>query len=137
MVASYPNLFILLGPNCLTGHSSALFNVECVIEMMLRLLKPLAATLRSPSEAIKTQAPTVEVTQEAEDEWYGRMRAEMATRIWEKDGGIVRLLCSLTPLATNLPFSPLRSRGTSTRGRESARSSSRGVNPSFSAKLAS
>jgi hypothetical protein len=120
MVASYPNFFILLGPNCLTGHSSALFNSECIVEMMLKLLKPLAATLRSPTEAAKTPAPTVEVTQEAEDEWYGKMRKEMETRIWEMDGGIVRsLVLSFLSLTDALFCSP----GTSTKRRASAPSS--------------
>lgn len=32
MVASYPNFWILMGPNSVTGHSSALYNTECTVE---------------------------------------------------------------------------------------------------------
>ncbi|GAA5990034.1 hypothetical protein JCM11641_001481 [Rhodosporidiobolus odoratus] len=85
MIASYPNFFILMGPNSVTGHSSALFNTECTVEMMIQLLKPVFVSLRAPSAE---SAPFLEVTQEAEDEWYAAMREEMEKKVWEQDGGI-------------------------------------------------
>ncbi|GAA6007211.1 hypothetical protein JCM10207_001547 [Rhodosporidiobolus poonsookiae] len=88
MVASYSNFFILMGPNSVTGHSSALFNTECTVEMLLKLLKPVVAALRADPKQGGKPAPTVEVTQEAEDEWYRAMRAEMEKKVWEMDGGI-------------------------------------------------
>ncbi|BGP50661.1 hypothetical protein JCM10450v2_006580 [Rhodotorula kratochvilovae] len=86
MVASYPSFFLLMGPNSVTGHSSALFNTECTVEMMVKLLKPVVAALKSKNDSVP--APSVEVTQEAEDAWYQAMRAEMAKKVWEMDGGI-------------------------------------------------
>lgn len=91
MVASYPNSWLLMGPNSVTGHSSALFNTECTVEMMANLLKPVVKALKAAPTACGVPAPTVEVTQAAEDEWYAAMRAEMSKKVWEMDGGIVRL----------------------------------------------
>ncbi|GAA6063697.1 hypothetical protein JCM10212_000276 [Sporobolomyces blumeae] len=88
MVATYPNLFILMGPNSVTGHSSVLFNSECTVEMMVKLLRPVFEKLAQPAIEAATSSATVEVTQAAEDEWYSRMRTEMATKIWEANGGI-------------------------------------------------
>ncbi|GAA6036544.1 hypothetical protein JCM8097_003561 [Rhodosporidiobolus ruineniae] len=88
MVAGYPNFFILMGPNSVTGHSSVLWNTESTVLLLLALLKPVFAALSTNKPADVGPAPTVEVTQEAEDGWYGRMRAEMGKRVWEMDGGI-------------------------------------------------
>ncbi|GAA5866271.1 hypothetical protein JCM1840_004062 [Sporobolomyces johnsonii] len=88
MVASYPSFFMLMGPNSVTGHSSALFNTECTVDMICALLKPVLSSLASTAIEPPVPAPTVEVTQEAEDEWYARMREEMGKKIWEDDGGI-------------------------------------------------
>ena len=49
MVASYPNFFLLMGPNSVTGHSSALFNTECTVDMMAQLLKPVVKQLKARS----------------------------------------------------------------------------------------
>ncbi|GAA6025949.1 hypothetical protein JCM11491_005172 [Sporobolomyces phaffii] len=159
MVASFPNFFILMGPNSITGHSSVLFNTECTVDMMINLVRPVFAALSKKGEdasststlsdredeeekpvssdasrefstspvdekfdfhregaeggvqtrpasssssslsspvasefppprggdhlAVAAAAPTVEVTQAAEDAWYADMRREMETKIWE------------------------------------------------------
>ncbi|GAA5937635.1 flavin-containing monooxygenase [Sporobolomyces koalae] len=50
MVESFPNFFILMGPNSVTGHSSVLFNTECTVNMMVNLLNPVFKSLkRNPS----------------------------------------------------------------------------------------
>lgn len=36
-----------------------------------------------PSSSLNVAAPSVEVTQEAEDEWYEGLRDEMSRKIWE------------------------------------------------------
>ncbi|KPV73988.1 uncharacterized protein RHOBADRAFT_54566 [Rhodotorula graminis WP1] len=88
MVASYPNFWLLMGPNAITGHSSALFNTECTVDMMVHLLKPVVKQLKARSISSEGPAPSVEVIQQAEDEWYAKMRAQMAKMVWEMDGGI-------------------------------------------------
>jgi len=95
--------------------------------MMVQLLQPvvkqLKARSRSSGEEREGPAPSVEVTQAAEDEWYAKMRAQMAKMVWEVDGGIVfySLSVVLVRSALTLPLSRARSRGTSTRASASAR----------------
>lgn len=111
MVASYPNFFLLMGPNSVTGHSSALFNTECTVDMMAHLLKPVVKQLKARSgssgEEREGPAPSVEVTQAAEDEWYAKMRAQMAKMVWEVDGGIVRPSLSVVLDRSALTQTPL------------------------------
>ncbi|BGO94276.1 hypothetical protein NBRC10512_002724 [Rhodotorula toruloides] len=83
MVASFPNFWILMGPNSVTGHSSALYNTECTVDMMIKLLKPVVASIK---KGATSPAPSVEVTQKAEDEWFAEMRAEMDKKVFEKAG---------------------------------------------------
>ncbi|KAL2830394.1 hypothetical protein BJY01DRAFT_260899 [Aspergillus pseudoustus] len=44
-VASFPNFFILNGPNTATGHTSVIFTAECQISFILKVLDPI---LRPP-----------------------------------------------------------------------------------------
>lgn len=114
-----------MGPNTATGHSSVLFTSyvtfsavvtfsadskrdrsECQITMILKVLGPVLKTLTHLAPS-KNPAPYVEVTLEAEKEYYASMRAAMKERVWEKNGGVVSstyfppgrslisLLCSL------------------------------------------
>jgi hypothetical protein len=67
VVPNFPNFFILMGPNTVTGHLSVIYTVECQINFTLRLLTPIIESLptyRSQSYTPKllTPAPaTVEV----------------------------------------------------------------------------
>lgn len=83
MISDYPNLWLLMGPNSVTGHSSVLFNTECTVNMMLKLLEPVFEKLDTSSPS---PAPTVEVTMEAENEWYDSMRSAMEEKVWELGG---------------------------------------------------
>lgn len=86
--------------------------------MVLALIKPILAKLKK-DPAPSSPLPTVEVTAEAERIYYDQMRAEMRKKVWEKDGGVVRLISSYLcgPLADPCW---LHSRGMSTRRRGSA-----------------
>src|SRR5262245_5473615 len=46
-VPSFPNFFILMGPNTVTGHLSVIYTVECQINFALRLLAPVIESLPS------------------------------------------------------------------------------------------
>ncbi|USP82605.1 cyclohexanone 1,2-monooxygenase [Curvularia clavata] len=71
VVPQFPNFFILMGPNTVTGHLSVIYTVECQINFTLRLLDPILKSLpsyRSRSLIPQTLAPspaTVEVKPEA------------------------------------------------------------------------
>ncbi|KAF2224979.1 cyclohexanone 1,2-monooxygenase, partial [Elsinoe ampelina] len=73
LTAHFPNFFILMGPNTVTGHLSVIYTIECQILLTLALLKPiLSAHRRSllpsflPSlPGSKARPVTVAVTPEA------------------------------------------------------------------------
>ncbi|EUC48091.1 hypothetical protein COCMIDRAFT_88260 [Bipolaris oryzae ATCC 44560] len=71
VVPNFPNFFILMGPNTVTGHLSVIYSTECQINFILRLLDPIIKSLPSyqsqslvPSFFAATPA-TVEVKPEA------------------------------------------------------------------------
>lgn len=66
--------------------------------MMLKLVKPILSKLPKSIDSGEKQpllekvpAPSVQVTKEAEDTYYQSMRSELKKKVWEKDGGVVRL----------------------------------------------
>ena len=80
-ISSFPNFFVMMGPNTTTGHLSVIYSTECQINFSLRLLKPILQPRRfgllpsflscCPVRA----ADTVSVTAEAErrdNEWIQR-----------------------------------------------------------------
>ncbi|KAL2825312.1 hypothetical protein BDW59DRAFT_146400 [Aspergillus cavernicola] len=75
-ISNFPNLFILVGPNTATGHTSAIFTAECQINFTLKVLYPILNTLHSPPSLLNRLNPfrrqknapdTVAVTSEAEE----------------------------------------------------------------------
>ncbi|RDW70957.1 hypothetical protein BP6252_07520 [Coleophoma cylindrospora] len=55
----FPNLFYLLGPNAGSGHTSVLFSIECSIDLVIKMARPI----------IEKRANSVEVKQTAEKFW--------------------------------------------------------------------
>lgn len=45
--SDFPNFFILMGPNTVTGHLSVIYTVECQINFVLRLITPIIQSLPS------------------------------------------------------------------------------------------
>lgn len=71
VVPQFPNFFVMMGPNTVTGHLSVIYTVECQINFTLRLLAPVLRSLpsyRARSFIPQFLAPsptTVEVKPEA------------------------------------------------------------------------
>lgn len=106
-VSGFPNFANLMGPNTATGHSSVLFTSECQITMILKVLGPVLKTLTHLAPS-KNPAPYVEVTLEAEKEYYASMRAAMKERVWEKNGGVSWYVETSSGLCTTLyPWSQI------------------------------
>ncbi|KAL3462337.1 hypothetical protein BJX64DRAFT_288460 [Aspergillus heterothallicus] len=59
-VSSFPNFFILNGPNTATGHTSVIFTVECQINFTLKVLDPILRPLHltTISTLISPHTPT-------------------------------------------------------------------------------
>ncbi|TDZ41290.1 Baeyer-Villiger monooxygenase [Colletotrichum trifolii] len=68
----FPNFFCLLGPNSLTGHTSAIIAAENSINFALRVIRPL----------LEGKGTVVEVKREAERRYVDRMQDDMQKTVW-------------------------------------------------------
>ena len=76
MVAGFPNLFVLVGPNTGLGHSSMVFMIECQVRYMLALLRSLR----------RRGGRTVEVTDDAQQGFEAWLQARMGSTVWVRGG---------------------------------------------------
>ncbi|CAH0045222.1 unnamed protein product [Clonostachys solani] len=75
-INGFPNFFMILGPNTLTGHSSALLASENAINYSLRLIKPI----------LDGEATTVDVRREAEARYNRKIQAALQDTVWLSGG---------------------------------------------------
>ncbi|KAL2862407.1 flavin-containing monooxygenase [Aspergillus lucknowensis] len=68
----FPNFFMLLGPNTVTGHTSAIMASENSVNYALRVLKPV----------LDGSAASVEVKAEAEDKYIEDIQATLKNTVW-------------------------------------------------------
>ncbi|CUS12120.1 unnamed protein product [Tuber aestivum] len=72
----FPNFFMLLGPNSVTGHSSAIMAIEkyylLVVDYALRVLKPV----------LRGDASRVEVKERSEKEYINWIQAALRETVW-------------------------------------------------------
>ncbi|KAL2816450.1 hypothetical protein BJX63DRAFT_387349 [Aspergillus granulosus] len=69
----FPNFFMLLGPNTLTGHTSATMAAENSVNYALRVLKPV----------LDGSASTVEVKLSAEDAYIEKVQTALRNTVWD------------------------------------------------------
>ncbi|KAF6807265.1 ATP-binding cassette [Colletotrichum sojae] len=72
VVNGFPNFFILLGPNSLTGHTSAIIAAENSINYALRIIEPL----------LDGKGTVVEVKRDAEQQYVDQMEKNMQGMVW-------------------------------------------------------
>ncbi|KAK1461127.1 hypothetical protein CMEL01_14763 [Colletotrichum melonis] len=72
IASGFPNFFVLLGPNSLTGHTSTIIAAENSINFALRVIKPV----------LDGKGMTVEVTREAEQQYVSQVQADMQKTVW-------------------------------------------------------
>jgi hypothetical protein len=88
VIPQFPNFFILMGPNTVTGHLSVIYTVECQINFTLRLLEPILKSL--PSYRAQSLIPaflapkpaTVEVKPEAAHADFIWTQREAKKLVW-------------------------------------------------------
>ncbi|KAJ0374228.1 hypothetical protein COL922a_014232, partial [Colletotrichum nupharicola] len=68
----FPNFFMLLGPNTVTGHTSAIMASENSVNYALRVLKPV----------LDGSASSVEVKLEAEDTYIQNVQSALKDTVW-------------------------------------------------------
>jgi cation diffusion facilitator CzcD-associated flavoprotein CzcO len=73
MIAGFPNLFFLLGPNTGLGHNSVVFMIECQIRLVVQAIEE--ARLRNASVA-----PTAS----AQESYNSKMRSDLGGAVWSR-----------------------------------------------------
>ncbi|KAJ4992674.1 hypothetical protein SVAN01_01720 [Stagonosporopsis vannaccii] len=89
VVPDFPNFFVLMGPNTVTGHLSVIYTVECQINFTLRLLDPIFKALPSyqsrsliPAILSASSPTTVEVRREAAMQDFEWTQREAKKLVW-------------------------------------------------------
>jgi cation diffusion facilitator CzcD-associated flavoprotein CzcO len=75
-VAGFPNLFLLLGPNTVLGHTSVVIMIEAQIRYALAALDAMA---RSGAGALEVRRP-------AQDAYDARLQAALTDTVWNAGG---------------------------------------------------
>ncbi|KAJ4177691.1 hypothetical protein NW755_013691 [Fusarium falciforme] len=71
-LSNFPNFFIMMGPNTLSGHLSVIYTSECQINFTLRAIRPI----------LKNQADIVEVTADAETRDIDEVQEKAKKLVW-------------------------------------------------------
>lgn len=72
VLSGFPNMFILLGPNAATGHTSALMASENSVNYALRVIRPV----------LEGRASIADVKFEAEKKYSERIQEALQTTVW-------------------------------------------------------
>ena len=73
MIAGFPNLFFLLGPNTGLGHNSVVFMIECQIRLVVQAI----------AEARRENA-SVAPTPSAQDAYNSKMQSDLGNAVWSR-----------------------------------------------------
>ncbi|KAF7982943.1 hypothetical protein HWV62_25246 [Athelia sp. TMB] len=71
-LSSFPNFFIIFGPNAASGHTSVIFSIETVIDLVIKLVRPV----------LNGKAATVSVKPEYEKAYSKAMQEGLSNRVW-------------------------------------------------------
>jgi cation diffusion facilitator CzcD-associated flavoprotein CzcO len=72
----FPNFYTIIGPNTITGHSSVIMATENMVNLTLKLIKPI----------LKGDVNTVEIKKEAEVAWAEDIQRACKNTVWSKGG---------------------------------------------------
>jgi cation diffusion facilitator CzcD-associated flavoprotein CzcO len=68
LCSTFPNLFLIWGPNSVTGHFSAVFAIESAVEMATKILRPVFLTgSMDQAPLVRSHGKSIRVKPEAED----------------------------------------------------------------------
>jgi hypothetical protein len=76
-VSGFPNLFTILGPNTITGHTSTVYTAECSINYSLRMARAV----------LSSHAKSIEVLPRAQRKYMTWLQRELEKCIWTKENG--------------------------------------------------
>lgn len=104
-MSNYPNLFVLLGPNVATGHTSAVAHIECQVNYLIEVIKPMTEA-RSPVRSL-------ELTAKAENDYNVWLHNRLNQTVWQggcqsyyrmANGKIIAMVSSGTWIPFALPY---------------------------------
>lgn len=76
MVAGFPNLFLLQGPNTGLGHSSVIYMIEAQVSLILKTIKYMK----------KNNLDMIEPTEKAQEQFVGLVERTMEGTVWSAGG---------------------------------------------------
>lgn len=84
-LSGFPNFFMMMGPNTLSGHLSVIYTTECQINFTLRVIKPILRALsasRSVLPSIGSVDDIVEVKSDAEKRDIDTVQEKARKLVW-------------------------------------------------------
>ncbi len=99
-VAGFPNLFLIIGPNTVLGHSSMVHVIESQLSYVIDYLRVLD----------RQGVAALDVRPEAQDRWCAEVERRMATTVWATGGCVSWYLNEVGRNPTLWPASTLRFR---------------------------
>lgn len=79
MVNSFPNFFIMTGPNTLPSGHSTLLGIECTADYILRVMSPLTSNMTT------TRCKKLEVRREAQDRFNSSIQLKLNQLIYSSN----------------------------------------------------
>lgn len=81
-ISGFPNFFMMMGPNTVTGHLSVIYTVECQINFTMRIIKPILKSMQSPQAVLRTRSPVDKVvvsatSQRRDNDWIQEKAKEL------------------------------------------------------------
>lgn len=84
-VSGFPNFFIMMGPNTLSGHLSVIYTTECQINFTMRVIKPVMkaiAASRSVLPTIRNVYDIVDIKPDAEQKDIDTVQEKAKQLVW-------------------------------------------------------
>lgn len=60
-LSGFPNFFIMMGPNTLSGHLSVIYTTECQINFAMRIIRPILNTINTTASSLSIYRPTQDI----------------------------------------------------------------------------
>ncbi|KAL7790804.1 hypothetical protein V8C37DRAFT_410783 [Trichoderma ceciliae] len=71
-ISGFPNLFLILGPNTATGHTSTIMAIENGVNYSLRLIEPI----------LRGEATAIDVIPDAEKQYVDQIQTDLKDTVW-------------------------------------------------------
>ncbi|KAI0193038.1 hypothetical protein EV127DRAFT_490282 [Xylaria flabelliformis] len=80
--SGFPNLFVMMGPNTLSGHLSVIYTSECQVNFSLRVIRPVLQAIGATRSVFISKTDIVEVSQDAEKRDINGVQKKAEKLVW-------------------------------------------------------